>query len=58
MDGSGVANSVFRYRPPALADGLELAQEWGGIISDVPPGSLATLSNLRIGDVILTLDER
>ncbi len=41
---------------PALADGLGLAQEWGVIISDVPPGSLATLSDLRIGDVILTLD--
>ena len=41
---------------PVLADGLGLAQEWGVIISDVPPGSLATLSNLKIGDVILTLD--
>ncbi len=41
---------------PALADGLGLAQEWGVIISDIPPGSLATLSDLRIGDVILRLD--
>ncbi len=41
---------------PALADGLGLTQEWGVIISDVVPGGLATLSDLRIGDVILTLN--
>ncbi len=41
---------------PALADGLGLAQEWGVIVSDVPPESLATLSDLKIGDVVLTLN--
>ena len=52
----GQLNIQVQTITPMLADGLGLAQEWGVIISDVPPGSLATLSNLKIGDVILTLD--
>ena len=41
---------------PALAEGLGLSQSSGVIVSDVPPHGPASLSGIRIGDLVLTLD--
>jgi len=41
---------------PALAAGLGLRQEWGVVLSDVPPDGAAARAGLRIGDMVLKLD--
>jgi serine protease Do len=41
---------------PALAAGLGLRQDWGVVVSDVPPDSAAARAGLRIGDLVLKLD--
>lgn len=41
---------------PELAEGLELGQEWGVVVSDVFPGGPAEKAGLAIGDVILTVN--
>ena len=41
---------------PTLARGLGLKREQGVVVADVAPGSPASISGLRPGDVILTLD--
>jgi serine protease Do len=41
---------------PTLATGLGLRQEWGVVISDVPPGGPAAPAGLRVGDVVLKMD--
>jgi serine protease Do len=41
---------------PELAAGLQLAQEWGIIVSDLDPGSLAATAGVQVQDIILTLD--
>jgi serine protease Do len=41
---------------PELAQGLNLANEWGVIVGDVFPGGSAASAGLKEGDVILTLN--
>jgi serine protease Do len=41
---------------PELAQGLNLANDWGVILGDVFPGGSAARAGLREGDVILTLN--
>jgi serine protease Do len=43
---------------PLMAQGLELGQDWGAIVSDVAPGGPAEKAGLAQGDVVLTLDGR
>jgi serine protease Do len=43
---------------PDLAEGLKLSQNYGVIVSDVIPGGPADSAGLRIGDIILTADDR
>ena len=41
---------------PELAQGLNLANDWGVIVGDVVPGGSADRAGLKEGDVILTLN--
>jgi len=41
---------------PTLADGLQLAQDWGAMISDVMPGSPAEAAGLKVKDIVLQID--
>jgi serine protease Do len=43
---------------PTMAAGLGLARSWGAIISDVAPGGLAEAAGLKIGDIVLAIDDR
>jgi len=43
---------------PSLADGLQLAQRWGVIVSDVKPDGPAAAAGLQIQDIVLTADDR
>jgi serine protease Do len=42
---------------PMLADGLQLAQDWGAMISDVMPGSPAEAAGLKVKDIVLQIDQ-
>jgi len=43
---------------PALAEGLGLAQGYGVIVSDVIPGGPAEAAGLKIGDILVSADDR
>jgi serine protease Do len=43
---------------PSLAEGLGLSQSWGVIISDVDPEGPAAAAGLKIGDIVLSADDR
>jgi serine protease Do len=43
---------------PSLASGLGLKRSWGVLVSDVKPGGPAEAAGLKIGDIVLTADER
>jgi len=43
---------------PSLANGLGLKRSWGVLISDVKPGGPAEAAGLKIGDIVLTADDR
>ena len=43
---------------PAMAEGLNLPQDWGVVVGDVAPGGPADKAGVKIGDVILTLNRR
>lgn len=43
---------------PSLAAGLNLKRSWGVVISDVIPGGPAEASGLKIGDIVLSADDR
>jgi len=43
---------------PDLAEGLQLAQHWGVIVSDVKPDGPAAAAGLQVNDIILTADDR
>jgi serine protease Do len=43
---------------PNLAKGLGLSQGWGVIISDVDPDGPAAAAGLKIGDIVISADDR
>ena len=43
---------------PTMAAGLGLARSWGAIISDVAPSGPAETAGLKIGDIVLAIDDR
>lgn len=43
---------------PALASGLGLSQDWGAILSDVDEGEAADKAGLRVGDIVLRVNDR
>ena len=43
---------------PELAEGLGLARDWGVVLADVYPRGAASKAGLRIGDIVLTLDDK
>lgn len=43
---------------PILAEGLGLSQSYGVIVSDVTPGGPADAAGLKVGDIVLSADER
>lgn len=43
---------------PTMATGLGLARSWGAIISDVLPGGLAEAAGLKVGDIVVAIDDR
>jgi serine protease Do len=52
----GVIGLYTQTVTPWLAQGLDLAQDWGVVVADVYPNSPAAAAGLQIGDIILTLD--
>jgi serine protease Do len=43
---------------PALAEGLGLSQSYGVIVCDVAPGGPAESAGLKIGDIVISADDR
>jgi len=43
---------------PSLAEGLGLSQSWGVIISDLDPDGPAAAADLKIGDIVVSADDR
>jgi len=43
---------------PSLAEGLDLSRSWGVIVSDVNPGGSAEAAGLKIGDIVVSADDR
>jgi serine protease Do len=43
---------------PALAAGLRLKRSWGVLIADVKPEGPAEAAGLKVGDIVLTVDDR
>jgi len=43
---------------PDLAEGLKLAQNWGVIVDDVAPGGPAESAGLKVGDIVVSADDR
>lgn len=43
---------------PALAEGLNLPQDWGVVVGDVQPDGPADKAGVKIGDIVLTLNRR
>ena len=41
---------------PLMSRGLDLAQDWGAILSDVAPGGPAAAAGLEPGDIVVSLD--
>jgi serine protease Do len=43
---------------PSMVEGLGLSRSWGIIVSDVIPGGPAEAAGLKIGDIVLSADDR
>jgi len=43
---------------PDLAEGLGLTRTWGVIVSDVNPGGPAEAAGLKVGDIVVSADDR
>ncbi len=43
---------------PSLAEGLGLSQSWGVIVDDVDPDGAAAAAGLKIGDIVVSADNR
>lgn len=41
---------------PLMAQGLDLPQDWGAILSDVTPGGPAAAAGMQPGDIVVSLD--
>ncbi|PYV44447.1 MAG: peptidase S1 [Acidobacteria bacterium] len=54
----GVIGVYAQTITPLLASCLGLPQDWGVIISDVPPGGPAHRAGIKEGDLVLTLDRK
>lgn len=54
----GQIGAVTQAITPVMAAGLGLAQDHGVIVCDVLPGGPAESAGLKIGDVVLTLEDR
>jgi len=54
----GQIGAAAQALTPTLAAGLGMAQDHGVIVSDVLPGGPAESAGLKIGDVVLTLNDR
>ena len=54
----GQIGIVAQTITPVMAKGLELAQDWGVIASDVIPDGSADKAGLKVGDIIETLNGR
>ncbi|MCU1383029.1 MAG: mucD 3 [Acidobacteria bacterium] len=53
----GEVGMLLQTVTPLLADGLQLAQDWGAMISDVASGSPAETAGLKVKDIVLQIDE-
>lgn len=54
----GTIGAATQTLSPALSSGLGLDRTWGVIVSDVLPRSPAAVGGLRVGDTILSLNEK
>jgi serine protease Do len=52
----GEMGMLLQTVTPTLADGLQLSQDWGAMISDVTPGGPAEAAGLKVKDIILRID--
>jgi serine protease Do len=43
---------------PTMAEGLKLPQDYGVIVSDVTPGGPAEAAGLKVGDIVVSADDR
>src|SRR5579872_2096818 len=50
--------AVAQNITPSLAEGLDLSQSWGVIVSDVTPGGSAEAAGVQIGDIVVSADDR
>jgi len=50
--------AVAQNITPTLAEGLGLSRSWGVIVSDVTPGGSAEAAGLKIGDIVVSADDR
>jgi len=50
--------AVAQNITPSLTEGLSLSRSWGVIVSDVNPGGAAEAAGLKIGDIVLSADDR
>ncbi len=54
----GVVGVEAQTITPTLAQGLGLDRSYGVILADVAPGGPASRAGLRVGDIVLKLDEK
>jgi serine protease Do len=50
--------AVAQNVTPNLAEGLGLSRSWGVIVSDVNPGGPAEAAGLKVGDIVVSADDR